>query len=74
MAKAYCTDYFTGKVSQLPINLQKLQNFPTLNNLQYTVCILNLKTNSITHVHTYVCEYMYIPYSWKSLGDKNFTD
>jgi len=30
-------NYFTGKVSRLPTNLQKLQNFSTLNNLQHTV-------------------------------------
>ena len=34
MAKA---DYFTGKVYWLPIDLQKLQNFSTSNDFQYTV-------------------------------------
>ena len=39
MAKVYWTGYFTGKVSWLPIAIgpQKLQNFSTSNNLQYTV-------------------------------------
>ena len=34
MAKAYCTGYFTGKVSWLPIDPR---NFSTLSDLQYTV-------------------------------------
>jgi len=32
-------NYFAGKVSQLPTDPQKLRNFSTLNNLQYTVHI-----------------------------------
>ena len=37
MAKAYCTDYFTGKVSQLPIDLQNRGTFPprTIWNMWY---------------------------------------
>ena len=37
--KAHCTGYFTGKVSWLPVNPQKLQNFSTSNDLQYTVSL-----------------------------------
>ena len=37
MAKAYSTGYFTGKVLRLLITPQKLRNFFTFNDLQYTV-------------------------------------
>ena len=37
MAKAYCTGYYTGKVSRLPVDSPKPQNFSTSNDLQYTV-------------------------------------
>ena len=37
--KAYCTGFFTGKVSRLPVNPQKPQNFSTSNDLQYTVSL-----------------------------------
>ena len=37
MAKAYSTGYFTGKVLWLLITPQKLRNFFTFNDLQYTV-------------------------------------
>jgi len=36
IAKAHCTGNFTGNVSRLPINPQKLQNFSTVNDLQHT--------------------------------------
>ena len=46
MAKAYyCTGllfkayYFTRKVSQLPVDPRKLQNFSTLNDLQYSYTV-----------------------------------
>ena len=33
-SQAYCAGYFTGKVSQLSIDLQKLQKISTMNDLQ----------------------------------------
>ena len=39
------TNYFTGKLSQLPINQQKSQNFSTSNDLQYVTGFW--KTNQI---------------------------
>ena len=36
-AKKLFTKFFTGKVSRLPINPRKPQNFSTLNDLHYMV-------------------------------------